>query len=57
MQANILRYYFKIQTNIYKLLQLPKNKPSQLYITARKNAFDATEVLKTFEINNTLVSL
>ena len=31
MQANILRYYFKIQANIYKLWQLPKNKPSHQY--------------------------
>ena len=52
MQANILKY-FKIQANIYKLLQLPKNKPSastELYITTRKIAFD-TEVLKTLEIH------
>ena len=31
MQANILRYCFKIQANIYKLWQLPKNKPSYQY--------------------------
>ena len=31
MKANILRYYFKIQANIYKLWQLPKNKPNHQY--------------------------
>ena len=54
MQANILRYYFKIQAKIYKLWQLPKSKPSHQYRirykTTRKNAFDTAEVLKTFEI-------
>ena len=31
MYANISRYYFKIQANIYKLWQLPRNKPSHQY--------------------------
>ena len=37
MQANILRYYFKILANIYKLWQLSKSKPSYQYRSIYNN--------------------